>query len=283
MGQERLHASPGHRRRVELRADCERCFALCCVAHAFAASADFAIDKAAGQPCPKLGADFRCSIHAGLRQAGFGGCAAYDCFGAGQQVAQVTYGGRDWRRAPEIAAAMFASFAVLRQLHELLWYLNEALILRPTAPLLGEIGVAFDETERLTYSRPEALADLDVAAHRQDVNALLVRASEQVRRQAGQLGTDLRGADLIGTDLRRADLRRASLRGARLIGADLSRADLTMADCTGADFRGASVVGADLGSAIFLTQSQLDSARGNAATKLPSSLSRPSHWPSGRP
>ena len=37
---------------MELRADCTRCFALCCVAPAFAASADFAIDKPAGQPCP---------------------------------------------------------------------------------------------------------------------------------------------------------------------------------------------------------------------------------------
>jgi hypothetical protein len=34
--------------RLTLRADCERCFGLCCVAPAFAASADFAIDKDAG-------------------------------------------------------------------------------------------------------------------------------------------------------------------------------------------------------------------------------------------
>jgi hypothetical protein len=283
LGPDHLAASAGHRRRLDLRADCERCFALCCVAHAFAASADFAIDKPAGQPCPHLGQDFGCSIHARLRQEGFGGCASYDCFGAGQQVAQVTYGGRDWREEPEIAAEMFASFAVLRPLHELLWYLNEALMLRPVEPLLGELSVAFDATQRLSQSRPEALAELDVDAHRHEVNALLTRASEQVRDRAGPRGTDLRGADLIGKDLRRANLRRASLRGARLIGADLSRADLTMADCTGADFRAATVAGADLDLAIFLTQSQLDSARGNAATKLSLSLRRPPHWVPGRP
>ena len=83
-----------------LRADCSRCFALCCVAPAFAASADFAIDKPAGHPCPNLQEeDFRCGIHDRLRERGFPGCTVFDCFGAGQQVAQVTFGGRDLRRA----------------------------------------------------------------------------------------------------------------------------------------------------------------------------------------
>ena len=66
-----------------LRADCERCFGLCCVAPAFSASADFAIDKPAGHPCPHLRPDFRCGIHTDLRGRGFRGCAVYDCFGAG--------------------------------------------------------------------------------------------------------------------------------------------------------------------------------------------------------
>ena len=64
--------------RLSLRADCERCFALCCVGPAFSASADFAISKPAGQPCPNLHPDFRCSIHDRLRPRGFGGCTAYD-------------------------------------------------------------------------------------------------------------------------------------------------------------------------------------------------------------
>ena len=121
-------------RQLGLQADCERCFALCCVVPAFSASADFAIDKSAGQPCPNLRPDFRCSIHHQLRPRGFPGCASYDCFGAGQQVAQVTFGGRDWREAPETAARMFQSFTVMRQLHELLWYLSEALGLPAARP-----------------------------------------------------------------------------------------------------------------------------------------------------
>jgi len=287
--------------RDDLRADCERCFALCCVAPAFSASADFAIDKDAGQPCPNLRADFRCSIHERLRPEGFPGCTAYDCFGAGQKVAQVTFGGRDWRQAPETAPQMFAVLTIMRQLHELLWYLTEALTLLQRGataalpdtaeradrahaadgasdPLHAELRAALDETERLTERGPDALVALDVAAHRGDVNALLLRASELVRAEVVRSPKDHRGADLIGADLRGADLRGASLRGAYLVGADLRVADLRVADLIGADLRGADLRGADLTGSVFLTQSQLDAAEGDADTRLPPERTRPAHW-----
>jgi uncharacterized protein YjbI with pentapeptide repeats len=264
---------------ASLRADCERCFGLCCVAPAFSASADFAIDKPAGQACPQLRDDFRCGIHHRLRQRGFSGCAGYDCFGAGQQVAQVTFGGRDWRQAPEIASQMFSVFAIMRHLHELLWYLTEALRLPGARPLHGELRRALAETERLTGGSPDALEALDVDAHRREVNALLRRASELVRAGAGHQGPDLSNTDLIAKSFRGADLRAANLRGAYLIGADLSHADLRAADHAGADLRAANLSGANLSTSIFLTQSQLDAATGDADTALPASLTRPTHWP----
>ncbi len=263
---------------MSLRADCERCFGLCCVAPAFAASADFAIDKDAGQPCPNLRSDFRCGIHHQLRQRGFPGCAVYDCFGAGQKVAQVTFGGQDWRRTPRIAARMFEVFTIMRQLHELLWYLSEALTLQPARPLHGELRRAVDETERLTHGGPDDLVDLDVTAHRRDVNALLLRTSELVRAGARRREVGRGGTDLIGKDLRGADLRGANLRGALLIGADLRGADLGLADLIGADLRGADLRGADLAGSIFLIQAQLDAAKGDLDTRLPPSLTRPGHW-----
>jgi uncharacterized protein YjbI with pentapeptide repeats len=272
------HTSSADRARPGLRADCERCFALCCVAPAFAASTDFAIDKGAGHACPNLQDDFRCGIHTRLRQRGFAGCTVYDCFGAGQQVSQVTFGGTSWRQAPETAKQMFEVFPVVRQLHELLWYLTEALTLTPARPLHAELGRARDETERLAGLGPDALLELDVAAHRQEVNGLLVRASELVRAGAARRGKEHRGADLIGAKLRGADLRGANLRGAYLIGADLRRADLRTADLIGADLRSADLSGADLRESIFLVQAQLDAARGDAQTVLPPSLTRPAHW-----
>jgi uncharacterized protein YjbI with pentapeptide repeats len=264
--------------RRNLLADCESCFGLCCVALPFAASADFAIDKDAGEPCPNLDSDFRCGIHIRLRQQGFPGCSVYDCFGAGQQVSQRTFGGRDWRRAPETAQQMYEVFPIMRQLHELLWYLTEALTLPPARPIHGELGRAYAETERLTEASPDSLVELDVAAHRDDVNGLLRRTSELVRAQVSGEKQDCRGADLIGADLRGADLRGANLRGAYVIAANLRGADLRVADVIGADFRDADLGGADLTGAIFLTQSQLNAAKGDAATALPPSLARPAHW-----
>jgi uncharacterized protein YjbI with pentapeptide repeats len=261
--------------RADLRADCAQCFGLCCVAPAFTASADFAITKPAGRPCLHLQADFGCGIHDGLRRRGFPGCAVYDCFGAGQKVAQVTFSGRDWREAPEIAEQMFGAFAVVAPLHELMWYLAQALALPVSGALRDGLCQALARTEVLTLGSPEDLARLDLQAPWRAANELLLQASEQARQPAG---ADLRGADLAGKDLRGTDLRAASLRGALLIGADLAGADLSRADLTGTDLRGAGLGGADLSGAIFLTQAQLDAARGDQRTGVPAALARPAHW-----
>lgn len=264
--------------RVELKADCARCFGLCCVAPAFSASADFAIDKPAGHACPNLQLDFSCGIHSRLREHGFPGCTVYDCFGAGQQVAQVTFGGQDWRRAPDTAQSMFDAFAIMRQLHELLWYLTEALTLHPGRQLHEALTLCLAETERLTHGSADALRELDLAAQRENVNALLRRASELVRSPVRHHREDLRGADLLGASLRGADLRGANLRGSRLIAADLRGADLRLADLTGADMRDADIRGADLSDACFVTRPQMNAARGDAETRLPASHARPAHW-----
>ncbi|MEU7529795.1 pentapeptide repeat-containing protein [Saccharothrix sp. NPDC042600] len=263
---------------TELRADCERCFGLCCVVPAFAKSADFAIDKPARTPCRNLGTDFRCGIHDSLRQRGFPGCTVYDCFGAGQQVAQVTFQGRSWRDAPESAELMFDVFPVMRELHELLWYLTQAIALdqKDLRPRLEE---ALRDVEALTAEQPEVLARLDVGPRWRAVAALLEQASDQARRHVKGRKAK-RGADLIGKKLAGAHLRGADLRGAYLIGADLRGADLREADLIGADLRGANLAGADLTGALFVTQVQLDAAKGDAGTKLPPDVTRPTRWTS---
>jgi hypothetical protein len=236
-------------------------------------SADFAIDKPSGRPCPNLREDFRCGIHAQLRERGFPGCEVFDCFGAGQQLTQVTFGGRTWREDPALATEQFAVLPVLRQLHESLWYLTEALEL-PTAALHDQLRTAMAETERLTEGSPGELTALDVAAHRRAVGELLGRVSDLVRGG----GPDLRNADLMGRDLRRRQLHGAGLRGAYLIGADLRGVDLGTADLLGADLRAADVRGADLSRCLFLTRPQVEAARGDMSTRLPVALERPAHW-----
>jgi uncharacterized protein YjbI with pentapeptide repeats len=260
-----------------LRADCESCFGLCCVVPAFSASADFAINKPAGHACPNLKADSRCGIHTSLRQKGFAGCTVYDCFGAGQKVSQVTFGGQGWRENPRTAKQMFEVFPVMRDLHELLWYVTEALTLPEAGRLKQDLDRALAETERLTRLPADELVQVDVVTHRRDVNDLLLAASNLARAKVRHK-KDHRGADLIGVDLEGADLRGASLRGAFLVGANLCRADLRLADVIGADLRGADVRGADLSGCLFLIQSQLDASRGDSGTRLPTALKRPFHW-----
>ncbi|MGW2827005.1 pentapeptide repeat-containing protein [Streptomyces sp. NPDC001443] len=264
--------------RKDLRADCANCFGLCCVALPFARSADFAVDKNAGQPCSNLQADFRCGIHSRLREKGFPGCTAYDCFGAGQKVSHVTFGGRDWRQEPRSARQMFAVFPLMRQLHELLWYITEALGHASARPVHEDLRNALGRIEELSRGGAESLLELDVSALRGDVNVLLLQASERIRATVPGRKKNHRGADLIGARLAGADLRGANLRGALLIAADLSRADLRTADLIGADMRDADLSGADLTGSIFLTQAQVNAAKGDAATRLPPSLGRPAHW-----
>jgi uncharacterized protein YjbI with pentapeptide repeats len=242
-----------------LRADCASCVGLCCIALTFSKSADFAIDKSAGEACPNLSADFRCTIHSQLRTEGFPGCTVYDCFGAGQEIT------RRGQSGPE----MFAALPILRQLHELLWYLTEALEYNDDA------GKLLARVERV--ARTADLTTVDVDAERAVVNEVLLKTSQLVRGKQSKK-KDRRGADLIGARLRGADLAKANLRGAYLIAADLRDADLRQADLIGADLRDADLRGADLTGALFLTQAQINAARGDQLTKLPPALERPAHW-----
>ena len=269
---------PGRRHLTTLRADCARCVGLCCVVPAFARSADFALDKPAGRPCPNLGGDSRCTIHDRLRPSGFPGCVVYDCFGAGQRVAAAAMAGQDWRTSPPAAAAMAVAFPVVRALHELLWYLDAAVARPAAAPVHADLLAAYDDVERLTRAPADRLATVDVDAVRGRVNPLLQRAGDLVRAGAPRPGRVLRGADLAGARLRGADLRGASLRGAVLLGADLRGADLRLADVIGADLRGADLRRADLTDALYLTGSQLESARGDATTRVSPTLAHPAHW-----
>jgi hypothetical protein len=267
--------------RRDLTADCGNCAGLCCVLPAFAASADFAIDKPAGIPCLHLLTDDRCGIHDRLRDRGFPGCVVFDCLGAGQRVTGTTFAGRDRRTDPAAAAGMAAVFPVMRQLTELLWHLTEARTLVPPGPLRTAVEQTLAATEQHAAASAEALTALDVGALRREAGELLGQVSDVARAEVPRRARERKGADLMGAALRGADLHGASLRGAYLIGADLRGADLRRADLLGADLRAADLRGADLTGALFLTQPQLTAAVGDGATTLPVALSRPAHWADG--
>jgi len=138
------------------------------------------LTKPANTPCPHLETGFRCDIHSELRERGFRGCTVYDCSGAGQQVSQVTFGGRDWREHPELAGPMFAAFGVMRRLHDLLWSLHGVLKVRCVSPMAAELGTMIDETRRMTAFDVTALLDVDLTAHARSVQEALGRAGDLV-------------------------------------------------------------------------------------------------------
>ncbi|MGG3560064.1 pentapeptide repeat-containing protein [Neobacillus rhizosphaerae] len=265
-----------------LRADCESCFGLCCVALPYAKSADFAFDKEGGTPCKNLQSDYRCRIHSHLRDKGFKGCTVYECFGAGQKVSQFTYIGKDWRENPELAEEMFDVFPVMQQLHEMLLYLNEAIGNEKARPIYDELLQAIEDTEQLTHLSPNELLNLDIPNHRAVVNNLLLQTSEfvraKVKKDKNRSSKVKKGIGLIGANLSGNDLRGSNFRGALLIAANLRNSDLRMSDFIGADLRDADLSGANLHGSIFLTQAQVNAAKGDRDTNLPASLHVPSHW-----
>lgn len=232
-----------------LQADCSQCFALCCVLLPFAKGESFAETKASGQPCHHLEADDGCGIHETLTRDGWSGCVAFDCLGAGQQVAQVTYAGVSWREGGN-RGEMAAVLSVMRQLHEMIALLDEAV--RRNA---GDAAPWLEHLVGLIGGTPDELLALDIDELHHDVGAVLGSASREVRARWPE-ALDLAGQDLSGRDLRALDLRGATLRGALLLGVDLRGCDLTDTDLLGADLRGTDAREADLSHALFLTIAQ---------------------------
>lgn len=270
-------------RRLDLRADCGRCFALCCTAFGFSRSADFAEDKPAGSPCRHLDSGFGCSIHAGLHSRGFRGCTVFDCLGAGQAVSQGLFSGVSWRERPETRDRMFSAFRIVRQLHEMTWYLLEAQERTYDPATAREARDLADSIASVTHADVDELLSIDAEGMHASVRELLMDVSAEVRgsyfADAGRPDPRLHpGADLAGTDLRARRLCGADLRGALLIGADLRGCDLAGTDLLGADLRGARLEDADLSYALYLTQPQIGSARGNSRTRVPAVVSAPAGW-----
>lgn len=128
------------------------------------------------------------------------------------------------------------------------------------------------------------LETLDITSCRLPVNELLLETSKYIRNElnskvsAVKNGKQYRGADWIGKNLKGKDLRATDFRGAYLIASDLRNTDLRGVDFIGADLRDANLCGANLSTSMFLTQMQINSAKGDDKTILPSHIQPPSHW-----
>jgi uncharacterized protein YjbI with pentapeptide repeats len=89
---------------------------------------------------------------------------------------------------------------------------------------------------------------------------------------------DLGHAKFNGANLNCVDLRAADLREAEFVYAVLHDASFLMADVQRSVFFMADLRGADFSFALGLTQSQINTASGNADTKLPDWIRMPPSW-----
>ncbi len=273
--------------RGNLKDDCSKCFGLCCTALNIVASSDFTINKPAETPCSNLQKDYQCKIHNNLRDRGFKGCTVFDCLGAGQKVSQETFNGQSWQEDPEISTRMFSVFPVVEQLYEMMAFIAEALTYNISHSLRILLSEQLEKLRGLANMDADSLLLLDITSCRLPVNELLLETSEYIRRELSakvfmiKKGKQCRGVDWVGKNLKGKDLRTTDLRGAYLIAADLRNKDLRSVDFIGADLRDANLSGANLSTSMFLTQMQINSAKGNGKTILSTHIHPPSHWING--
>jgi len=240
----------------ELKIRCEDCSGLCCVALYCMKSDGFPANKAAGVPCKHLMPDFRCNMHSRLAEKNMKGCLSYDCFGAGQKVTQLCYPDKNWQSHPEKADEIFQVFIKVYRLHQMAWYLLESLSLTLDEKLIAEIHQLIELNQRMTWEPPEKILTSDMDGYKARVNDVLKQVSSNVK-------TRHQGKDY-------------SMK--MMLGATLNGAKLNKSNFLGTDIRDANLRNADLSDCIFLTQMQINSAKGNSGTKLPDRLTRPPFW-----
>lgn len=261
-----------------LSIDCNQCSGLCCVSLYFAKSEGFPTNKDAGVPCRNLESDFRCAIHSSLSESKLKGCLAYDCFGAGQKVTKHLYDGKDWKTSPEIREQMFQVFLVVFQLHQMLWYLVEADAIIPAKEVRKDIEALILENEQMTELTPAEILNLDLEAYRVRVNQILKKTGELASRAISTTNSNKKTIDFIGKNFKKANLSGRDLSMSLLIAANLEGCNLYGTNFLGADLRDANIKNTDLSESLFLTQGQINSAKGNHQTKLPVWLTYPSAW-----
>lgn len=258
----------------KLAIDCGECSGLCCVALCFMKTDGFPEDKEAGKPCKNLGPDFRCKIYNQLGRMNMKGCLAYDCFGAGQRTMQVYFPDITWKTNSEKANEIFKVFLIIFQMHQLLWYLIEAFNVAQNKKLSDEIESLILENEHMTRGNAGDILRLDVTSYRMKVNDALKRVTINLS------GNSSKGArkDFIGITFKGENLDGRDFSMSLLIAANLEGCSLKGANFLGADMRDANIKNTDLSESLFLTQMQVNSARGNSNTKLPERLQIPDSW-----
>jgi hypothetical protein len=162
--------------RPDLVADCGACAALCCELLAFDAGPQFAFGKPAGVRCPHLLPTNLCAEHGRLEQCGFAGCAAYDCHGAGPRATRL------FAASSLTDGQRHAVFAILRDLHELMWLVSGAAARCSSETLRAELDAKVSHLASVAGSSAAVLLELDLRALRTECRDLVGRLRDLWRK-----------------------------------------------------------------------------------------------------
>lgn len=260
--------------RDKLKIDCNACSGLCCVALYCSKTDGFPANKEAGTPCRHLESNYRCNIHSKLLEKNYKGCITYDCFGAGQKTTQL-FEGVSWKENSKQKDNIFDIFLILFQLHQMLWYLIEASTLTSDKELLIRIEILITEYERMLLQSMKDLVKLDLKGYRNRVNAVLKQICNTISSHESSKKNKV---NYFGKNFHKANLDHKDFSMSLMIAANFDGCSLKQTSFLGADIRDANLCNADLRESVFLTQMQINSAKGNLNTRIPFHLSRPISW-----
>ncbi len=116
------------------------------------------------------------------------------------------------------------------------------------------------------------------AANLSEARILDADLSEVLLSGSNLSGAWIGPAHLHGTFLDRANLSGVKFAGADLSGVYLNQANLSGVEFVGADLSGVDLNGANLRDARYLSQEQIDTAKGDSTTQLPPDLHMPESW-----
>lgn len=261
----------------QLKSDCSKCSGLCCTALFFSKIDGFPEDKIAGKPCMNLQKDYQCKIHKNLEENKMKGCIGYDCFGAGQHITQAIYHGQTWQDIPNQAKEIFDVFIIVFQLYQIRYFLAEAMTIIPAKTLHDEIKSLITEYETMCNYSPKDILLVDIENCRSRANLLLKKACS-LSLECLNKNNKKCPSDFLGRNFKNRDMSGLDLSTKLLIAANFESCVFHGTIFLGADTRDTNFSNADLREAIFLSQGQINSARGNRNTKLPTHLDYPVTW-----
>lgn len=261
----------------KMTSKCATCSGLCCTALYFSKMDGFPQNKMAGKPCINLEDSFRCRIHEKLESNHMKGCIGYDCFNAGTYVTQLIYGGKSWRELPEQQSEIFDVFVQIFHLFQIRYYLLEASTIVAAEALQEEIQAKILENQSICAKSPEELLEFDIDTYRTQSNLLLKRVIASIQHKMACVPKKT-PVDYIGKRYNKKDLSGYDFSMKLLIASQFCNCRFDGAIFLGADTRDADFSNADLREAVFLTQGQINCAKGNRNTRLPENLEYPVTW-----